>query len=437
MSALERRQFLALGACLLGAPSLAAQPRHAAAGERRLTIHGGKLLRPGKPALENALITITGDRITGVGNASGAPAAGGDVIDARSKIVTYGFTDLMTGIGLVEVDMEPTSRNDSETDSDPIRAAFLAADGYDPASTVIPVTRMGGVTSVGVVPRGGMVSGQSAWADLDGKSAREAIVLKKMALHVLIDGATRDGPAESVGTSLLRVRELFDDARSFQKNPGAYEHRQVRELSASRLDLVAVSEALSGKLRVVFHVDRAADIESVLALAKENKLVAVLASCAEGWKVAGEIAAAKVPVITYPLDNLPRTFAALGARDENSALMAKAGVSVVIASGETHNARKLAQIAGNAVRAGLDYDLALDAVTRAPASAVGLGARYGSVEPGYVGNVVVWSGDPFELSTRPLAVVIHGRSVPLRSRQTRLFERYKKRRRYLRVPSKR
>jgi imidazolonepropionase-like amidohydrolase len=418
MSALSRRSALAAGAALLlGAPALRAQNSLRA-------IVGGKLLRVGQPPLEGASITIAGDKIVAVA-AGGAPATGSDVIDATGKIVTAGLTDLLTSIGLIEIGLEKRARDDAHATTDPVRAAFLAADGYNPASSVIAVTRREGVTSVGVVPHGGLVSGQSAWADLDGDTQEDALGQRRIALHVFVDDAQHGGGEINRGTALLKLRELLEDARAFKQNPAQFERRQLRQLSASRLDLFAVRDALEGRLQVVFHVDRASDILAALRLAKEHKLRPILASAAEGWKVARQVAAAKVPVVIYPFDNLPRSFAALGARDDNAALLAGAGARVTISSGETHNARKLRQVAGNAIRAGLSYDAALSAVTLEPARTVGLEARYGSVEPGRVANLVVWSGDPFELSTRAEAVVIRGRNVSLRSRQTALFERYR------------
>lgn len=196
-------------------------------------------------------------------------------------------------------------------------------------------------------------------------------------------------------------------------------------MSASRLDLAVVGQVLAGKLPVVFHVDRASDILVVLALASEWKLRAVVASAAEGWRVAERLAAAKVPVIVNPFDDLPRSFAALHASEANAARLAAAGVVVCLSTGETHNARKLRQAAGNAVRAGLPYDDALRAVTSSPARAFGLEARYGSVEPGMLANLVLWSGDPFETRVRPTALYVRGRQIALRSRQTTLFGRYR------------
>jgi imidazolonepropionase-like amidohydrolase len=149
-----------------------------------------------------------------------------------------------------------------------------------------------------------------------------------------------------------------------------------------------------------------------------------VAGAQEGWEVAGELAAAGVPVLVEPLDNIP-SYDALGVRYENAALLARAGVTVALMETDTHNARNLRQQAGNAVAYGLPWEAALRAVTLAPAEIFGVAERYGSLDPGKVANVVVWSGDPFEFTTAVEHVLIRGAEVPLRSRQTELFERYR------------
>jgi len=73
----------------------------------------------------------------------------------------------------------------------------------------------------------------------------------------------------------------------------------------------------------------------------------------------------------------------------------------------------------------MSWDQALRAVTLSPSEVFGVADRYGSLEPGKVANVVVWSGDPFEFTTEVDHVIIRGKEVPLRSRQTELFQRYK------------
>jgi len=368
--------------------------------------------------ITDASVVVSQGKITQIGKNVSAPGA--QTVSAKGMVITPGLVDPLTAVGLVEVDLEDSTHDDHQGGADPIRAGFRAADGYNPASVVIPVIRAEGLTSVGVVPRGGLFSGQSAWADLDGATAAEALAGTATALHVHLGVGADGGHA----TAVLRVREAFDDARAFQKNRAGWERNQSRRFAPSRLDLEALVGALDGKLPVVFHVDRAADILSALALSRELQLRPVIAGGAEAWKVARELAAAKVPVLVYPFEQVT-SFDAIGARDDNAARLFAAGVAVGISTGATHGARKLRQVAGNAVRAGLPYEAALAAITRVPAEALGMGGRYGTLAVGKVANLVVWSGDPLELSTRAVEVVIRGRKVSLRSRQTALFERYR------------
>ena len=125
------------------------------------------------------------------------------------------------------------------------------------------------------------------------------------------------------------------------------------------------------------------------------------------------------------LNNLPGSFETLGATYENAARLRRAGVQVAITSGETWRAYTMRQEAGNAVAYGLPWTEAFRAVTLYPAQIWGIADRYGSLEPGKVANVVVWSGDPFELLTRVEHVFIRGREIPLVSRETQLRERYR------------
>ena len=181
---------------------------------------------------------------------------------------------------------------------------------------------------------------------------------------------------------------------------------------------------LHGQVPLIAIANRRSDIETALRLAREFKLRLILAGAQEAWEVAGEIAAAGVPVLVEPLDNIP-SYDALGVRYENAAALARAGVKIVLLETNTHNSRDLRQQAGNAVSYGLPWDQALRAITLAPAEVFGVADRYGSIEVGKVANVVVWSGDPFEFSTGVEHVYIRGREIPLTSRQTELFERYR------------
>ena len=110
-----------------------------------------------------------------------------------------------------------------------------------------------------------------------------------------------------------------------------------------------------------------------MRLADEFHLKLILMGAVEGWRVADRARVAKVPVVIKPLTDIP-SFDALGATLENAARLSRAGVTLVLSSFDTHNARNLRQEAGNAIAYGMDRDAALRAVTLEPARAWGVGA---------------------------------------------------------------
>jgi imidazolonepropionase-like amidohydrolase len=188
----------------------------------------------------------------------------------------------------------------------------------------------------------------------------------------------------------------------------------------------SLREYLSGAARVVFDVQRAADIRQVLALAQREHLRIAVRGAAEAWRVAAELAQAEVPVLLDPLDDLPQSFDAIGATLENAARLERAGVRIAFSFNDPqpHNIRKLRQGAGIAVAHGLPFEAALAALTRTPAEIFGVGDRNGSIERGRPADLVLWSGDPLEVTTLADAVFIQGVQQVMRSRQSELRDRY-------------
>jgi len=292
---------------------------------------------------------------------------------------------------------------------------------------VIPVTRMEGVTSSVLVPRGGLVSGRGAVVRLLGGSVDEMVVRAPAAVFATAAGAGRGAAYGARGGVFLRLRELIDDVRQYARRRAEFERNQMRKVNASRLDLEALIPVVEGKLPLVVEAHRASDVQALLRLAREQKIRLVLTGCEEGWLVAREIAAARVPVILSALPDLPKSFEQLGARLDNAALLATAGVQIAISPREDggHFSRTLRLEAGNAVANGLSWEAALTAITRGPAEIFEVGAALGTLAPGKAADLVLWSGDPFEPLTRPVRVIIRGRDVPLRSRQSELRDRYR------------
>jgi imidazolonepropionase-like amidohydrolase len=377
---------------------------------------------PGDHApLDDATVVLVGGKVAVVGAGVAAPP-GARTIDGHGKVVTPGFIDAASDVGVVDVELEAGS-NDTDVRS-PMTPALRMVDGYNPRSAVIPITRAGGVTSVVVAPRGGVLGGQSAFVDLAGDTVAEAVVRPVLAQAAFVDEDTVQESAGTRGGLWLMLREALDDARFYATHKGQYDANGARQLSVRRAGLEALVPVIRGEQPLVVEAHRASDIEAALRLADDFKLKLVLQGASEAWMVADELARRKVVVIVDPLQDLPEKFDRLHARSDNAGILSGAGVRVVISTFAAHQARLLWQHAANAVRLGMDHDAAIRAVTETPAEAFGL-KGYGRLEAGAVGNVVVWSGDPLQLTTHVEHVFVRGREQSLETRQKLLLERYR------------
>lgn len=418
------RTLLATAALIVGA----AGPADA----QTIAITNAKVYTMTGPALDHATVLIRGGRIAAVGTDVAVPS-GASVVDGTGKVVTPGFMDSATQLGVTEIEAYGNT-NDMAVDNDRITAAFDVADGYNPNSTLIPVTRVEGVTRAVVGPsaRGSLIAGQGIVVDLGPGPARTRIHRDPAGMWVVLGerGASLAGGAR--GAATLEVREALQDATDYAANKAAWERAARRDYALSRLDLDALVPVVEKREPLVVQVDRASDIEAALRLRDEFDLRMILVGAAEGWMVADEIARAGVPVVVFPMQNIP-DFERLGTTLENAGRMAKAGVTVAIGTGSldpntaTANTRNLKQAAGNAVSYGMPHEQALAAISSVPARVWGVADDYGTLQPGRAADVVVWSGDPLELTTLVEHVFIRGVEMPERTRQRLLFERYRDR----------
>lgn len=401
----------------------------APAAAQTIAITGGKVYPVSGPPIEGGTVVIINGKIAAVGKSVAIPA-GAQRIDATGKIVTPGFVNSSTQLGVQEVSQVTDTRDMSARGKDNIAAAFTVWDGLNPNSVMMAPARKEGITSFIVMPTGGLVAGQAALLDVVPGTTTDMIIRAPVAMVAEV-GDPQQAGVNSRGELIVKLRELLDDTRFFQTHRDAFDRAQTRPFAASRLDLQAMIPVIQGKLPLVVVVDRASDIDAAMRIAREFNVKLMIGGGAEGWMVADKLAAARVPVLTGAMNNIPGGFAALGQRQENAALLRKAGVQVALignAGGgdeEAFNVRNLKQEAGNAVAYGMTWDDALRAVTLAPAEIFGVADRVGSLQPGREGNVVIWSGDPFEFTTRVEHVFVRGHEYTDKTRQDLLMERYK------------
>lgn len=410
-----------------------------------VAITGGRVLT-GTSVIENGTVVVRNGRVVSVG--TGAAPAGLRTIDARGKIVTPGFVAVDSGLGGSEVGSVRGS-NDLSNSANTLSAAFDLSYGLDPWSFTLPVARLGGVTRAVVTPQHAGSGGGHSHDDSDfagaghggfqspGLFAGQAAVIKLGGADILVKprvamvapfgeaGKTVAGGAR--GAEFVLFKETLAEVRLYARNKAAYDRAALRDLSLSRADLEALIPVANGSMPLIVSVNRASDIQQVLRLAREEGVKVILDGAAEGWLVADEIAAAKVPVLLHPITNLPGDFEMRAARMQNAAALNAAGVVIAIKGneGSTHRARDIRYNAGNAVSHGLPFAAAIQAITVNPARIFGFDGQFGELKPGAAGDVVVWSGDPLEPLSQPSAVFIDGVEQPLQARNLLLRDRYR------------
>ncbi|MFL5542940.1 MAG: hypothetical protein ACJ8J0_28435, partial [Longimicrobiaceae bacterium] len=346
---MNRHPILAAALLLAAAPAAA----------QTIAITGGTVYPVSGAPIRGGTVLIQNGRISAVG-ANVAIPAGAQRIDATGKWVTPGLFESSTTMGLVEVDAVRETNDYEIRDvaperGDQVAAAFNVADGINPRSMVIPVSRIAGVTTAVSRPSGGLIAGQAVAIDLAGNRVEDMMIASPVAMFANLSESGREAGGNARGGQTMRLREVLEDARAWARTRQAFERGETRDFSVSRLDLEALQPVLAGRLPLAVEVHRASDIQTVLRIGREYGLKLIITGGTEAWMVAGDLARAHVPVVVKVLNNLPQTFEALGATYENAARLRRAGVDVALTSGETWKAYNLRQEAGNSVAYGLPW----------------------------------------------------------------------------------
>ena len=360
--------------------------------------------------LREADVFIENGEITAIG--ADLPGAADQVIDADGAIITPAMFAGATTTGLVEVSAvsESVDSSVSETPLGKLHVEFDVRRAYSPHSSLLGITRSEGFGYSLLAATGGQfsIAGVGSLVDFDGGfdsfSGSDTVFID-------VDGYS----SRKVGGSRAAHWMLLEGAMAdLQRRASEQEYlTQAGRNILKRLKADGI---------FVFSANRAADIKQVLKFVDDHNIKAVIVGAREAWMLAEELADSDVPVMVNGLDNLPADFDSLGARLDNAALLSEAGVTVMFTSDETHNARKIRQGAGTAVAYGMDYDLALQAMTTTAAEV--FEGRSRVLAEGNSADLVVWSGDPLEVTSYAMQVIIEGEPISMVSRQTKLLERY-------------
>jgi imidazolonepropionase-like amidohydrolase len=410
---------------IAGAQAAAAGPLTAITNARIFPISG--------PPIEKGTVLIRGNRIEAVGATVAVPA-GATVIDAKGGEVYPGFIDARTSIGL----NEPGPRGFEDTNEMlEINASVKAQVAYQSDSDAIPVARVNGITSVAVVPSGGLIGGQVAVMNLDGWTWEEATLQPVAGVSFQFPPLVRGGGGGGGGNNadlnrkyddlkkerdakVKRVENLVARARAYGRQP-AGERATDWNLAA----LVPVAEV---RQPMFVAANSESDIREAVAFADRAGIRIVITGGLESPLVAPLLKEKNIPVILGSVLTMPaREDAHHAATYKAAGELAQAGVRFAFGTGGAANNRLIPYEAAISVAWGLDRDRALRAITLDAATILGVADRVGSLEPGKIANLFIATGDPMEMKTQFTHIFINGRSVGLKSKHTELNERFSSR----------
>jgi len=367
--------------------------------------------------LENTDLLIESGFIAAIG--SDLVADDAIQIDASNQIVTPGLIAPHSQLGLVEIELERETRDDSTNN---FSAGFSIVNAYNPSSTLIPYNRSGGITSAIVIASSAktIYSGMASAFKLDGKLGGD-FISKDIAMAISF-GAGSDSRA----SQLLMLEDTFNKALRYDDSRDQYRLLADFDYDDHTVrDLEAILRVLNKEMPLIVRSNRATDLLRIITVAKQYGVNIIFHGAKEAWRIADILAEENIPVILDPMDNIPSSFDSIAARMDNAYLLNKAGVKILITSQDTHNSYLSRQGAGNAVAHGLSESEAIKALTANVAEVFGL-SDLGTIEIGKTADLVIWDGNPMEVSSFATTVIIDGKQVSPISRSTRLRDRYLK-----------
>ncbi|HEX5793549.1 MAG TPA: amidohydrolase family protein [Rheinheimera sp.] len=375
-------------------------------------------------------VLIVDGKIAAVGKDLTAPE-GTTVLALDGKHLYPGLIALANQLGLIEIEAVRSTDDSSEvTQTNPDIKAKVA---YNADSEVIPTIRSNGFAYAMVYPSGSMLMGQSSLMQLDAWNYQDAVVADGTGLHVRWPNASTLGsrwnpkPADEMrkanAEQLEQLQQHFKAAKAYYDAEQAGLNKGIDSRWHQMLTV------FNGERPLFVHADDERQIRQAMLLAKQYSLKLTIVGGRDSWRMADELAAAKVAIIyTAPYGLPTRT-------DENyrqafitPKVLQDAGVQYALSLDGYWDTRNLVFAAGQAISYGLTPEQALRSVTINAAQIAGVADKIGSIEVGKAASLVVSDGDIFDyLGHKVTHLWIDGRAVDLNNRHKQLHNKYQQR----------
>ena len=361
-------------------------------------------------------------------------------VDIAGKHVYPGLIETVSQLGLAEIDAVRATLDYYELGS--INPNVRAEKAVNPDSERIPVTRSNGIALAVSMPRGGLLSGQSALMMLDGWTWEDMTL--KAPVGMVIDWPqipvtkaygkqqSKDSQREQIQKRLDELEKTFREARAYKTAREAAGNKGV-PFQKTDVRWESLIPVLDGKLPVWILANSIQEIETAVEWADRQKIRMVLVGGADAPQASELLKRKGIPIVVTPILRLPsRRDSDYDEQYTVPLRLYEAGIPFCIAGGSSMgNERNLPYHAAMAAAFGLPKDITLKSVTLFAARILGVDDRVGSIEKGKDATLIVTDGDPLEITTHVEMMYIQGRNVDLNNRQKMLYAKYREKYRQL------
>lgn len=366
--------------------------------------------------IKKGYVLVKGEKIIDVGPMEFCPTDP-ESYDLSGYTIYPGFIDAHCHIGLW-ADGAGIEGDDGNEDTDPATPHLRAIDAINPRDNCFGEAVEAGVTSVVTGPgSANPVAGQMLAMKTFGDCVDEMIIKSPIAMKFALgenpkntyhgrdqSPATRMATAAVIREQLLKAERYLKDTESAASEDGDEPEFDIKS--------EALAAVLTGEIQAHFHAHRVDDVFTAVRISREFGLKSVLVHCTEGHLNAEKLAEEGIPAIVGPMIGTRTKPELANMRDENAAILKKAGVEVAICTDHPEVPIKYLPLsAAVAVRAGMNHDDAVRAITSVPAKILGLEDRIGSIAPGRDADLVVFNGDPLSVYNVPVCVLVNGKFV--------------------------
>ena len=375
-------------------------------------------LRPiTSPDIPCGQLLIDGGKIVAMGETVDAPA-GCEVFDAKGGLVTPGFIDAHTHIGLHEEAVRWEGADYNEITS-PVTPEMRAIDAINPNDEAFDVALRGGVTTAVTGPGSANVIGGTFCAlKLHGDNVDDMVIRPAVAMKIAM-GENPKGcygqngkkaPMTRMAIAAL-LRETLAKAKKYSSD--IEEAEKDNKAKPFDFQMEAMLPVIRREIPLKAHAHRADDILTVLRVCREFDVDVTLDHVTEGHLIVDKLVDAGKPVLVGPSLGSKSKFELKEKSFATPGILNKAGLEVcIITDAPVIPLNYLPLCAGLAIREGLDEEAAWRAITINPAKVAGIADRVGSLEVGKDADIAVWCGDPLrDIQARTVQVFVDGEAV--------------------------